>query len=323
MQRKNTYEGQALAIAMIIVVVSAIVAMSAYVRTMKDKNLTFEERASVEALEVSDLIINKIASYSLGDVVNAISIVKGEPFSYEEGTNPPLKENSEKNDISRLFLELGITDSIRELSICPLNQSGNEYSLTLKQAEPNTYYEIQPGQSWSFPIKGELFPEEAQLYISFDVRGDSKAGFTIYKSYASNYTEGSSIAQTYKEYDYEDITNYCFSDDSATCNGQDERFLDDNWVKYDITNKEQIPVSLAEVKDGHKLDEVRVTAIGGTIGLLYIVEPEEYLEGFRLLQLRATANCYNIYRGKEVLIPEKKWHNSMFDYVLFNTQGSM
>jgi len=55
MNSKNTkYEAQALAITMVVLVVSAILGLSIYSRAMKDKLLTMEERASAEALEVAD-----------------------------------------------------------------------------------------------------------------------------------------------------------------------------------------------------------------------------------------------------------------------------
>jgi hypothetical protein len=47
------------------------------------------------------------------------------------------------------------------------------------------------------------------------------------------------------------------------------------------------------------------------------------MDGLNMYQLRATANCQGVYRGKEILIPEKKWHETIFDYVIFNNEGTM
>jgi hypothetical protein len=73
--------------------------------------------------------------------------------------------------------------------------------------------------------------------------------------------------------------------------------------------------------------EVRVTAIGGTVDIGYkIWDPTDPTsvacsQGLQMYQLRATANCNGVYRGKEILIPEEKWHDAIFDYVIFNNEG--
>jgi hypothetical protein len=312
---KNKYEAQALAITMVILVVSTIVAMSMYFRTTKDKYLTMEERASAEALEIADLILDKITLYPIDEVILKISEQTEEPFDYVEGTNPPFKENIDNYQISQLFTQLGIEESIRNLSICPLENSKNEYLLSIKEIDEHTYYEIKSGLVWSLPIKEISFPDdsEPELVLNFAIRGNSGAGFVLTKSYSQT--------DQYKKYEYEDIENYCYSDDGIQCNSSNDRFLDDNWIKHDIG--ESIYIDLNENIDGYTLDEVRITAIGATIGMKYRIYPEEYMEGLRMYQLRVSANCYGVFRGKEILIPEKKWHNPLFDYALFNAEGSI
>ena len=155
--KTKKYESQALAITMVVMVVSSIIAMSIYFRSQKDRTLTLEERASAEALEISDLIIDKLTLFPIRDVFDQINEIRQtknlEWFDYVEGTIPPLKENTDTYEISELLTELGITDSIRNLSICPVSEESNEYQLTIKQADENTYFEIRPGQVWSLPTR--------------------------------------------------------------------------------------------------------------------------------------------------------------------------
>jgi len=330
-KKNKKYESQALAITMVVMVVSSIIAMSIYFRSQKDKTLTLEERASAEALEISDLIIDKLTLFPVKDVFDQINQIREtknlEWFDYVDGTIPPLKENIETHEISELFTELEMTDNIRNLSICPISEGSNEYQLTIRQADENTYFEIRPGQIWSLPTKGLDINDQCSVNIKFEVRGSTKAGFVVMKSYRSV----DSINSTYKNYDYEDITSYCFANSSGECNSLNENFFDDNWQPYDITNSEHSlpPIQLKETIESegvtYVLDEIRVKAIGGTIGLKYTSTPIELdcLAGLRMMHLRVSANCYGIYRGKEVLIPDKKWHNSLFDYVIFNAEGSI
>jgi len=227
-KKNKKYESQALAITMVVMVVSSIIAMSIYFRSQKDKTLTLEERASAEALEISDLIIDKLTLFPVKDVFDQINQIREtknlEWFDYVDGTIPPLKENIETHEISELFTELEMTDNIRNLSICPISEGSNEYQLTIRQADENTYFEIRPGQIWSLPTKGLDINDQCSVNIKFEVRGSTKAGFVVMKSYRSV----DSINSTYKNYDYEDITSYCFANSSGECNSLNENFFDDN-----------------------------------------------------------------------------------------------
>ena len=316
MHKEKKYEAQALAIAMVVLVVSSIIGLSLYSRTMKDKSMTFEERASAEALEISDYFLNKLTEVELEDLKNAMIIASGgvlaDGFDYAAGIT--LREDSEDSEISSLFSGLGLLEGTEfDFGFCATDV--NEYSLTLKEADFDTYYEVRAGQVVSFPIKGDIPGAGCSLDLRVAVRGDSNAGFSITKIYGKDY----GTTPSYKEYDYDDVQNYCFSTGGVSCNNPN--FTGANWIMYSPGSTiEDIP--LDEVISGYNLDEIRVKAIGGSIGVAYSAIPG-CADGFRMLQLRASATCEESYRGKEVIIPEKKWHSSIFDYVLFNGEGSI
>jgi hypothetical protein len=346
MSSKNTkYKAQALAITMVVLVVSAILGLSIYSRAMKDKLLTLEERASAEALEVADLTLDRLTSKPVDEVVTAISVLGLEADStanLEDGF--VLTENSNgENDITRLFSNdggaaeyfnnpiLGSDQPYSDLlsPICPVDVAGNEYQITLKSAEEN--YEVRAGHSWSLPAKELLksSPDlDCQLDLNVKVAGDSKAGFVVSKYYCTYDENG--IATDCEEYQVSSnfVEKYCFSDNpSAGCNAN-LKFYDEGggspWQK--------VP------PEGHILEypmsadnsptEIRVTAIGGTVSVGYTIRDSDpnstqcaEIQGLKMYQLRATANCNGVYRGKEILIPEKGWHDSIFDYVIFNNEG--
>ena len=338
---KNKYEGQALAIVMIVLVVSSLIALSVYSRTMKDKGLTLEERASAEALEVSDFILDKITAYPIYTVIEAIGRVQDiEGSGPEEGEELDLVtgvvlEESGANDtfkISAVMEELGILESNQRVSdlldpICPITDTiKNEYQLTLITADEDIYYEIRPGQVWSLPAKNIILQstlsDECSLGMKFAVRGSSKAGFVLTRFYCSY--DDQLNATGCDEYIGEHIENYCFSDDGENCNNSN---FDDNsdWVKYNPEDGDGIPViteTMGSPEGGAFPSEVRIKAVGGTIGISYVLPPQ-CAPDFRLFVLRVTANCSGVYRGKEILIPEQKWHNTLFDYVFFNGEGSI
>lgn len=301
----NRYNAQALAIAMVVLVVSSIIGLAIYSRAAKDKLLSVGERASAEALEVSDLILNQLITIPINTVTQTIA-GEGNTFDYENGVT--LTESN--GQISELFTKLGLEGAFTGLNFCPIATDGNEYYLKIKEASPDTYFEIRAGQVMAFPIKGQAIGLGCNANLSFAIRGDSNVGFSVEKIYA-NYING--IAQEYKSYAIDDVKQYCFS-----CN--ETKFLGDEWNH--ITDGGSLTFDLNETADGYKLDEIRVKAIGGSLGVGYILTTE-CTQGFRLIDVQASANCDGTYRGKQILIPEKKWSSPVFDYSLFNGQGSL
>lgn len=327
LNKDKKYEAQALAIAMVILVVSSLIGVSIYSRSMKDKGLVLEERASAEALEVSDLILDKLTIYPIKTIIDAI--VESESlsvFDYERGI--VLKDNnSGDSGITSLLQQLGALEYNTSLSalidpLCPVSLGANEYQLTLKETDESTYYEIKPGSVWSLPVKNFVTGNSCFLNLKLAVRGDSRSGFVLTYIYC-RYDESGNVVDC-KEYSREDMLNYCFSDDGVTCNNSN--FLDDNWIKYNYNDNSTIgAINLPPapgVPGESVLSEVRIKAVFGTIGISYTL-PSECITGLRMYQLRATANCSGVYRGKEIIIPEAKWHNTLFDYVLFNGEGSI
>lgn len=321
------YESQALAIAMVILVVSSLIGISIYSRSLKDKGLVLEERASAEALEVSDLILDKLTQYPINTVIDAIIASENlTEFNHQEGI--VLRDNNSGNlGITSLLRSLGVLEQNISLSelinpLCPITTGSNEYQVTLRETDEHTSYEVKPGNVWSLPVKNLVQSNQCKLNLKFSIKGDSRAGFVLTYIYCKYDENGYAI--DCKEYAREDIQNYCFSDDGIECNN--ENFLDAEWIKGEYNQYEEIDIKEISLFDmvsgGYSLGEIRVKAIFGTIGVSYSL-PSECITGLRMYQLRATANCSGVYRGKEIVVPEAKWHNTLFDYVLFNGKGSI
>jgi len=341
--RNAKYEAQALAMTMVVLVVSAILGLSIYSRSMKDKLLTMEERASAEALEVADLTLDRLTSKPINEVVAAISTLGAEADStatLEKGFVLTENDNGD-NYITRLLSNdggsveyfnnpiLGADQTYSSLlsPICPVDVAGNEYQITLQSAEEN--YEIRSGHSWSLPARDVLKSKaNCRLDLKVEMAGDSKAGFVVSKFYCDYDANG--IATSCDEYQVSSdfVEKYCFSDNGTNCNDV-LRFYDAGggspWRKVLPVggNALEYEMSLADSPT-----EIRVTAIGGTVGIGYSLVDSttnlpsaECSKGLQMYQLRATANCNGVYRGKEILIPEEKWHDSIFDYVIFNNEG--
>lgn len=315
MLMEKRYSAQALAITMIVLVVSAIIGLSIYSRISRDKRLTVDERASAEALEISDLVVEKLSGYEADEILDGV-VKLGKTMTYPSGVS--VKESRDTDEISALFRILGTENIFETVGFC-LPSQGNEYNLVVKEAEASSPYEVPAGQIWSLPI-GNANLSGCNLMIQVS-KGDTRSGFSITKLYAKDY-DATGKAGEYKRYGDNDVTNYCFSDNGTECNDKDS--LLDTWVLYSPSSP--INISLSEVVDGYKLDTVIVRAVGGNIGVYYNMANstgDSCMDGFRMIELRASAYCNGIYRGKEILIPQKKWHSPIFDYAIFNAEGAL
>lgn len=331
-KREKKYEGQALAITMVVLVISALLGLSIYSRTRRDRALTFEERASAEALEVSDSILEQLTTQSVGDVREAIQqYLEGQEINWEEGI--VLSEvGEEDDDITGLFRLLEIIEGDSTIGgllypICPLPEdSMNKYELTVKLADEDTAFEVKPGETWSLPIGRGMNVEEEEcniLNIKADYSGDSRAGFVVMKIYCDYDENGVPTSCDKYEIDTEEgFEKYCFSNDALTCNAE----LDTTTVPHlrgywEPTGAgDVIGINIA---GDNSPSEIRVVPVGGTIELSYSFDNSICLDGLSMYHFKVTANCSGVYRGKEILIPEQKWYHSIFDYVIFNSQGSI
>lgn len=318
---KKKYSAQALAIAMVVLVVSSILAVSIYSRISKDKTLSLDERASAEALEVSDLILDYLTDASINDVITAAEEAS-ETQTIETGIS--LTQDSDNTQISNLLEAIGINAGLDSLDICPLSSGGNSYILSISEGDLNTYFEIRPGQMMALPLKGMALGDDCSTVLRAAVRGDSTAGFTITKVYAKDYVNG--LATSYKPYDESDVVHYCFSSGTG-CNNSN--FLDSssdgvNWVYFPDDNTGQVDLNLKTTSGTYQLDEIKITAIGGTVGIAYqINNPESCTQDLKMINVQAAANCSGSYRGKSVLIPKKQWESPIFNYTIFNGEGSL
>ncbi|MGI6484390.1 MAG: hypothetical protein ACOX0R_02100 [Candidatus Dojkabacteria bacterium] len=291
--QKKTYAGQALAIIMVVLVVSSIIGFSVFTRSLRDKKSTIQERDSAEAYEVADMILDNMLLTSLKDWENN-GLARDTELS--------------NNEISNLFKALNTPLDVTTFSICPLSVNGNnKYTLALKNADENTRIQIQPGQAFTFVSDGTELSPECSITVKF-WSPQSNSGFMINKIYRDAISSGN-----IKDYDYSDADAYCFG--PITNCGSFSKVPD--LVPYNTSEPLTILMS-----SNPPIDRVQIIAINDIVTFSYNVNPS-CGEKFRSVVLRSSATCNGVYRAKEVIIPEAKSNYSIFNYVLFNGVGSL
>lgn len=292
MKNKKTYSGQALAIIMVVLVISSIIGFSIFTRSLRDKRSTVQERYSAEALEVNDNILDYILqNTNEGEIPD---LVIDQEYASEVGG---------EYDIENIF------DSTK-LTVCSLDGTNNKYTVKLFYGDNDTVYQVEPGQAFSFVVpEKEAVPDACVINVKFQPEDiPANTGFTINKIYRTSPT-----GATIKDYDYSDAETYCLS---TNCTNFEKNPKNPNDVRWD-------PATTLEIlAGGVNLDRAQLIAINSRIRFTY--EPTAACGSlFKTLILRSSATCNGVFRSKEAIIPVHRAHFSIFNYVLFNGFGEM
>lgn len=285
------YKAQALAIIMVILVVSSIIGLSVIARTMRDKGVALQERDSAEAYEVVDTILDNMLLTKLEDWLNVMN-------TSDTYTN---------TDISVLFNNLNHPLDLSDLSICPLTEEGNKYELRLSKGDDDTKYIVHPAQLFVFPIDGKNFGSDCRLSIKLE--GTSTAGYMI----NDIFKEGSGVAP----YNTDKTKSYCITDRSGICNTN--YFLSSTGSVWET--KKSGDLTTYTLNDTNLL-KIQIVGINSPVTLSYSMS-NGCTSKILLWKLRAAATCNGVYRAKEVVIPETRWTDAIFNYVLFNGAGNL
>jgi len=289
MKNKKTYSGQALAIIMVVLVISSIIGFSIFTRSLRDKRSTVQERYSAEALEVNDNILDYILQNT------------------NEGEIPPLEIDKEytSNEI-RTLLDMG-ENLFNKLTVCSLDGTNNKYTVKLFYGDNNTVYQVEPGQAFSFVVpEKEAVPDACVINVKFQPEDiPDNTGFTLNKLFRTSLAEA-----TIRDYVYSDAETYCLL---TNCTNFEKN---PNYVRWDPATTLVIPAG------GVNLDRAQLIAINSRIRFTY--EPTAACGNlFKTLILRSSATCNGVFRSKEAIIPVHRAHFSIFNYVLFNGFGEM
>ena len=318
---KKKYKAQVLAIVIVVLFIATIIGISLQNRRNTSISSTIASRASIEADEVIDGILNKLTTTDLSRVL--------ELFRDKEKLEED--RSAGKTEITDFLSNLGIENPFDNNESCSLDIEGNKYVLSLSTSNNDVAYEISAGQSWVLPINNG-FDQNSSCKLDLRIQEiDSSAGFRILKTYAQYDENGQFLG--YKSYDYNDSQSYCLADvGGSDCrNGSLLPNTGFNWTKYSNQENLIFPLMGANAiieKDGvkYQLDDINVKAVNGRIGILYSMVDDDGNDcsaGYGIRRIVLEAYCNGTYSGKEVMIPERDWYDSIFDYTLFNGSGSL
>jgi len=309
---RKKYEGQALAMVLIVLVVAVVIGVSMLSRTLRDSKRVTDEKSSAEALEFADSILDVVKGTSVSSLVEVCDREDyGEGIDSDDGCSVT-GVNSVKEFMTLAGLD---SDSLDVFDSC--SSASSELSLNLSLTDKDDEYEIRDGDVRSFVIKGQSpDPVTCTLDLEFEPRDSEFAGVVISKVYAKDYTE--EIPGDYKEYSYDDNLQYCIYGEDSDCSESES--MDENWIP--VLSGQNLSIPLSSVS-GYSLDEIRVKSLGGVVAIRSSLSDAGCVSNTEMLKVVAASNCVGTYRAKEVIVPLEEWGAPIFDYVMYNGAGGL
>lgn len=320
MTTKNHYKAQALAIIMIILIISSMIGFAVLSRSQKAKRTAIQERNSAEAYQVADMILDNLLLSTLEDWLSkgmdkkpyytetqfesGLDIDPLDPITgkliktinaQDDGMEIQRDYDRGSREITVLTGSLGNPLDLQNLNICSLREHAqNEYRLSLTTVPPNGDIAIEPGQTFTFLKENRDF-SGCRLNITVK-NGDNNRGLVT--NIISQNSDG------IVPYDYDHTTSYKFGN-SANFSG--------NWTQY---NK------VIEIPLNNNILAVQLTAVNERIVFSFNLGGCNNVN-WDVWILKASANCGGTYRAKEVVVPAERYTHSIFNYVFFNGLGNI
>lgn len=311
MSKISSYKGQALAIVMIVLVISVVLGMAMLSRVLKDNLRVVDEQSSAEALEVSDSIFDAVKGTTISDLK---TVCQNAEYGGADITTGAECVATGTSEVNQFLSEVGVASSATEsLSNCQNDTSTVELKTSI--ATENDDYEIRPDTVRSFVLRGQVpNPNTCTLSLTVEPRGSTVGGLIVSKIYGRNYVNG--VASEYKAYSYSDISPYCIFSTGGDCSANPN--LQNSWTA--ISSKTPITISLAP-SGTYNLDEIRVRSVNSTVAIKASLSNPNCIKDWQMIKMEVGANCTGSYRAKEIQVPQQEWALPIFDYVVYNGNG--
>lgn len=328
MSRKTQYQGQVLAIVLVILFVGVIIALALLARTMSDERQTKEERSSADALQVADTMLNAVKAVDFDELITwlkdpvenvgdtnycADPATGGYDFSNDgcllvgmEG----FKAFTDRFDLNSFYSSVSET-VLDECGYTEESQVGEGLTMTLKEFGPDDALEIDKDSVFAF-VYGATHTSACSVDLSaIPIQPDQTAG-VIYTAIYANTVGG--VLNDYKPYAFDDIQGMCLT---SSCQSGDLGWI--GWNGLTQPAGELQTYSIPNLKGGYYLYEIRVRPVGADIFLYRDGDcPKE-----ELLWAQTSVNCEGSDRSLHFVLSGEEWAPALFDYVLFNGEGTL
>jgi len=299
----KNYTGQILAIVLVILVVTSVIGFALYARIIRDSQRVVDERASIEANELTETITGLLAS---SDYDN---LTRDDVLRDLFGDNLDCLYTADGCRVSNMTLER-LKDFLRSLgfdeNVLSDFDFDDEYcmvEIAMRYNNENDRLEIK--QDYAYSVLLNKVDWGRCTSIDFFMERIDAQAFTISTFYKQN--------SKYKDYARNDIDGYLYSSGGVG-----------DWKNY-TPNQPQSQLSFPGNydinKDGFPVHEARFKPLGGDSHLRWRLVGECDVSGYLFVEVGAV--CGGKYIGKEFILYGDVFAPPLFDYVLFNGFGNL
>ena len=304
------YNGQVLAVVLVLLLVGTIVGFGLYLRSVREADRLVGERASAEANELVETVIGAIGMAEYTDVTSdgSIAAMDCERLDLEssEGCrkrNIPIPELEEIVRAMTAQDLIDFEDFDRNITDFCISEIMMRYGMQDDEVV------IEKDDVYSISFAGvENWEPPGGCVATFQMQGieAGASGFVMSTLYRESSDSGA-----FKDYEVipeRDIIGFNYGGGGG------------NWTGYTALSDFEFPTDYPGVKDGHYLNEIRFTAVGGASSLTWQLRNCD-VEDYVVMEVGAT--CHNRYVGKRFTVHSDPFAPAIFDYVLFNGEGEL
>ena len=294
------YTGQALAIVFAILIIGSVIGFALYARMIRDSERVVDERASIEANELTETVVGLISTSDYdalqGDCV----------FSFFGCEREGLRGNScRRSEISLddlvIFLEcLGIEDV--DVSRLEFDKDYCNLELAMRYLRSDEGIVIPKDYAHSFFL--HRVDWDSCNRVSFQMNDEGARGFVM-SSFYGTVDDGEIIAL--KEYEMDDMEGFLYSG------------IDQNWSSYNSGSSLSFSLDhndYSVFKDDYGVYEVRFKSLGGVSNLTWSTSGDCDMR--EALSFEVGATCGEQYIGKTFVVPADMFTHPVFDYVFYS-----
>ncbi|MCA9377019.1 hypothetical protein KC685_03810 [Candidatus Dojkabacteria bacterium] len=326
---KNRYTAQVLAVVLVVIVVGVIIALALISRTMGNSRRVEEERSSGDSIRVADTVLDSIKDITLDDLATwgnqqVSPCTDGNFTAYNF-----LTDGCELNgllDFESFTSYFGLDEYYSSVEEALLNECGyadigstlGGFKLSFQPVGDDDPIEVDKDTVFAF-IPG-ADPNSACTNIIINAQpiaaGNEQVGVVYIPLYVQLDTATGQVS-AYKPHEYDDIVGQCVNT-AASCSPPE-------WVGWEDSDTQYVaPLKKTYSSEEYALYEMRIRPIGGDVSVTrsYLPDGCGGAES-TLFRVSTTINCSGNSRGKEFIISDQEWAPAIFDYVLFNGQGTL
>lgn len=326
----NKYSGQALAIVLVVLVVAVIIALALLSRSLSDSRQVVQEQASAEALEIADTFLDSVATVKYSDISAAaqdgdfqgcISDVSN-PGTYDFASDGCTLDGfdevegflEEVEDVvaGGTFVSDPFVGAIKYgLQEQCNTEDDRSIRVTMEPLDEDDSIEVKKDDTIGFVTKGVDAPAGCQVSV-YGTPTSGGGGMVVSKIYANPLAADPDRIESFKDFDTSDSTGYC-----VNCSGTGW----DGWTI--VNNAENLMEDVNYRSNPYNLYELRLRAVGSDFEVRLESSPAGCFPREEMIRVRSEVNCSGVSRGREFTITDGQWAPSIFDYVLFNGDGTL